>query len=106
MNTLKKLNSVGTLQTVPFKKIKDLEIDYEYKVGEIKHLETKFGNKIIALLIDSEYNEFQIFLPDRFNKNMTNKDIKELNQMPDLKLVYKGTKPCGKGNEAFIIEFI
>ena len=106
MDILKKLNIIGSLESAPFKKLNELEQNHEYPVTEIKQISTKNGNKIVVLLIDSEWNDFLVFLPDRFNKNITDKEIKYLNKLPKLKFVYRGTKECGKGNPAHITEFI
>ena len=106
MDTLKKLNALGTLQNTPTKRISELNVDQEYPVIEIKQLLTKHGNKILTTLIDNDYDEFQIFLPDRFSKSISDKELKMLNKIQNLKLIYKGTKDCGKGNPAHLIEFL
>lgn len=105
MDTLKQFNSVGTLSYLPTLKIKDMKQDYEYPVLNIKTLKTKYGHKFVVELIDEEWNEFQIFLPDRFSKKFNDKDIKELKSVKELKLVYKGTMKCKETNDAYILEF-
>lgn len=105
MDTLKQFNSVGTLSYLPTLKIKDMTQDYEYPVLNIKSLNTKFGTKFVVELIDEEWNEFQIFLPDRFTKKFNEKDLKSLRTVKELKLIYKGTMKCKETNDAYILEF-
>ncbi|XP_067135105.1 ATP-binding cassette sub-family C member 4-like [Centruroides vittatus] len=85
METLKKLNNIGKLQNIPTKKLYELEIDYEYPIEYIKTISTRFGEKNLVVLRDRELDEFQVFLPDRFNKKLQNEDLKE---MYNFKFVY------------------
>ncbi|XP_067118907.1 glutamate receptor U1-like [Centruroides vittatus] len=80
METLKKLNNIGKLQNIPTKKLYELEINYEYPIDYIKTIYTCFGDKNLVVLRDRELNKFQVFLPDRFNKKLENKDFDEMKQ--------------------------
>ncbi|GFW64854.1 hypothetical protein TNCV_3067111 [Trichonephila clavipes] len=108
MDVLKKLNASGSFETTPFKKLNELEIDREYQVNEVKQISTKNGEKIIVELMDEEWKDFTVFLPERCNNKkfgLTEIEIKHLNKFSELKFLHKGTKECGKGNEANLFEF-
>ena len=57
----------------PTIKFSDLTIGESYKLDEIKHIKTKFGDKSVAVieLLDPDNEEIRLcdlFLPDRFKK--------------------------------------
>lgn len=66
---LSKLNEVGRLQHIlPTKKLSDLDINTTYEVTNLKFLNTKYGEQVVA---DIE-KTFSIFLPARTNHVLRN----------------------------------
>lgn len=62
-----KINKVGRMEHfLPTKKITELNQQKTYKVTNIKLVNTKFGERIVA----SIEGEFNIFLPARIAKNL------------------------------------
>lgn len=60
-----RINKVGALtEFLPLKKLCDLKTDIDYKITNIRNVNTKWGSRIT---IDVE-NEFTCFLPYRFVK--------------------------------------
>lgn len=94
---LKCLNSVGSLQS-DYLKLEDLELGKEYLIDEAKMIKTRYGEKVVVSLVDTG----KVFLPDRFNKIMTDEYLTFIKQCT---LIYRGKKDIGKANPAHQIEF-
>lgn len=65
MEALLKLNETAMGSSLSTKKVKDLEMQYEYPVRKIKNVNTTFGQRILVHLIDRDGQEFAVFLPPR-----------------------------------------
>ena len=98
MDVLKQLNAIAQNQHIPTKKLSELNIDQEYPIIKLKDVQTKHGKKIVAV-----FEDFQVFLPDRFSKL----SLSDFNIAAPIKLVYRGRKTIKNyENEKYIIEFI
>lgn len=89
-----RINKVGTLtEFLPVKKLCELKTDRDYKITNIKNVNTKWGSRIT---IDVE-NEFTCFLPSRFVKAFEEDEemFRQMNasaQSGALLMQYLGTK--------------
>lgn len=87
-----KLNEIANLSNIsPLKKMSDLMVNSEYKITELKQVNTKHGMKIIATIDE----DFDIFLPNRISILLCKNDeqFKELKAAADgdhLFLLYQG----------------
>ena len=82
------LNTIGKIEFLPKKCLKDLTLDELYKITGLKEVYTMFGNKYVVNLNDA----FQIFLPNRFHEffkqnsgELTNSQAKILEEQVYLK---------------------
>ena len=95
---MEKLNQIGRSQYRETKKLSELEQNVPYAVSDAKFVKTKFGEKIVVTLND----EFNIFLPDRYNKSLSDEEVRD---MIGLELIYKGTEECGAAHPRHLMEF-
>ena len=94
---LESLNAVGNLQSNNLK-LDALEIDRKYPISDVKKIKTRYGEKTVVSLEGTG----SVFLPDRFNKVMTDK---YLSFMKKCHLIYRGKKDTGKAHPAYQVEF-
>lgn len=98
---MEKINQLGQLAGFkPVKRIPQLVINKPYKIFKIYKVMTKsFGLKLVC-----DLGGFTVFLPERFS-NLTDVELQELNDTPNIALVYQGQKPMNSGrNPATLIE--
>lgn len=73
---LNKINLVCRLETLPTKRMSDLEVGEEYGVTGVRRVNTKYGTSILLALNE----QFEIFLPPRIVSLMEN-DVVQFNAM-------------------------
>lgn len=95
MNALNNINRVGEQTQVETRRVTDLEVFKQYRVCELKRIQTRYGARILCCLED-----FNVFLPTRFAR-LTNGELEELNREPQLFMFYQGRAD----NNAAIIRF-
>lgn len=74
----------------PTRKLRDLTLNVEYKVHQLKRVITKFGVTIVVKLYDVETESyFDVFLPARISRTFANDDLSSI-VYDNLYLTYHG----------------
>ena len=92
------LNSLNRNVQYQNKKITELQQNKQYRVKQLKSVQTKFGRRCIVKLHDNEVGEFDMFLPDRYSNTLER-------NVDNIALVYKGMKSMKNGQNYHDIGF-
>ena len=84
------IRQMNSSQAPETRKINSLTIGGLYTVKEMKRVQTIFGDKIIAIIADDPDDRFQIFLPKRYSRSISDECIKHFNEKKGLELKYNG----------------
>ena len=86
-----------------FVKLDSLEQGKNYEITFFEYIITKNGNTITAVL----ENKIRVFLPNRFNNEITDENILLYNNhsKTKLNLIYKGMKKINNGKSMHLIDF-
>ena len=87
------LAEINSTSIMDRKKMSDLEEDALYTINGLKKVVTKYGDGIIATLTPCEgddLTQFQVFLPKRYNKTITDEMVEAINDEPHYKIKYLG----------------
>lgn len=98
-----KLKQIGLCENKPTKRFEELVPGVQYKVQKLKPVKTQHGDTIVAVTQD-----FDIFLPERFRKEMTNDHIGLFNEDCNnsiVVMIYRGKKDFGEGKVTALVEF-
>lgn len=92
---LAKINKVSNIveSLLPTRKLRDLEQNREYYITDLKTVQTKFGERILAEIIE----EYVVFLPARLNEVFKEngeifKELLSIAHRGRLILIYHGGK--------------
>jgi hypothetical protein len=96
----KKAAFLKKLKILPTQKLDDLEIDQQYKITKFEEYIGKYG-KTIKVEID---NEFSVFIPGRFTKNITATKGNDVLGDQTMYLIYRGKEEYKKKNDKGEIE--
>lgn len=99
---LSAVNAIGLTNYVnkPVLKVKDMQINVEYPLLNIKAVHTTFGRSILV-----ETSNNVIFLPKRVAEELDDEKLIEMGTM-QLALIHRGMAASGKANPAALIEFV
>jgi hypothetical protein len=99
---LSTVNAVGlsTYASKPLLKIKDMNVNVQYPLVNIKAVHTTFGRAIVV-----ETSDNSIFLPQRLSDELDDSRIAHMNKM-QLAFIFRGTMETGKPNAASLVEFV
>lgn len=98
-----KLKQIGLCENKPTKRFEELVQGVQYKVQKLKPVKTQYGDSIVAVT-----ENFEIFLPERFRKEMTNDHIELFNQdcnNSNVVMIYRGQKDFGDGKVTALVEW-
>lgn len=78
MAFLKKLNSVAKFSSKQTIKIKDLEENKQFEILNVRRTKNIYNKKYGAIQLETK--DFITYLPDKYAKEIDDKDIKEMNK--------------------------